>query len=135
MKKKKKKKPNSDLSAIHISGIQPASHDSTFFGPTTTLIRPYSPHNSSFSSVDTLCYVMVPFSLYLGLLFTSFFKLSNFCGCLSVWLSVYPPFLFFSPPRKSEKFSNTGERIHGEGRKALGSKVSKQGKLKFPRYR
>lgn len=28
-------------------------------------------------------------------------------GCLSV----YPPFF---PPRKSEKFSNTGERIHEE---------------------
>lgn len=47
---KKKKKPNSDLSAIHISG-RVASPPATIvhkFGPTTTLTRPYSPHNSIF---------------------------------------------------------------------------------------
>lgn len=80
---KKKKKPSSDLSAIHIhTSGRVASPPATIvhkFGPTTTLTRPYSPHNSSFFSflvssisVDTLKYVT---SWYLFLYILVYFLL------------------------------------------------------------
>lgn len=105
IKKKEKRKRNPTVISLQYI-YQVSSPPATIvhkFGPTTTLTRPYSPHNSSFSiSMDTLKYVTylgtVPFSLYF--IFTFYLFFLTFQTFAAVYPSGCPSIL---PSSLSEK--------------------------------